>query len=288
MSTLNMTRAIALAAAVALGVATAGCGNESAHASAAPALRVCADPNNLPFSDSARAGFENRIADLVADELDRDVQYTWWAQRRGFVRNTLNAHECDVVMGIPVSSDMLLPTRPYYRSTYVFATRTADSIHIASLDDAQLRTLRVGVQVIGDDYSNAPPAHALAQRGIVDNVTGYTVIGDYSKPHPAWSIMSALADGDIDVAIVWGPLAGYYARNSAVPMSLAAVSPQIDTPFMPFVFDISMGVRREDSVFQRTLNDIIVRRRPGIDSILREYGVPRVEKSYTTTAEVTQ
>jgi mxaJ protein len=276
-----MTARAALLGIVLLAPLMASCRQNTAHAAAAP-LRVCSDPNNLPFSDSTGAGFENRIAQLIGEELARPVEYTWWAQRRGFVRNTLNADICDVVIGIPASIDLLQPTRPYYRSTYVFVTRRSRNLDIASFDDPRLRDLRIGVQVIGDDYTNTPPAHALANRGIVGTVRGYTVIGDYSQPHPASSIMSAVERGDVDVAVVWGPLAGYFAQSSAVPLALAPVSPQIDTPFLPFVFDISMGVRRQDSVFRKQLDDVLVKRRAGIDSILRAYAVPRVERGYAS------
>src|SRR5829696_4599439 len=138
-------------------------------------LRVCADPNNLPFSNEAREGFENKVVDLIAEDLGATVAYTWWAQRRGFVRNTLKAGLCDVVMGVPTSFDLALTTRPYYRSTYVFVSRAEGGRRIESFDDPALRRLRIGVQMIGDDYSNAPPAHALAQRHIVSNVVGYMV-----------------------------------------------------------------------------------------------------------------
>ena len=267
--------------------AHAGCSSDAAHASAPPPLRVCADPNNLPFSDSAESGFENRIADLIAKEMGTRVEYTWWAQRRGFVRNTLRAGLCDVVMGVPSSYDLLQPTRPYYRSTYVFVTRRDRNIDIASLDDRRLRKLRIGVQIIGDDYTNTPPAHALARRGITTNVRGYSVIGDYSQPHPPSSIVTAVQRGDVDIAVVWGPLAGYFAQEDSVPLTLVPVSPQIDTPFLPFVFDISLGVRREDSIFRRKLDGILVTRKPQIDSILSSYGVPRVDRTHApaTAAE---
>jgi mxaJ protein len=146
---------------------------------------VCADPNNLPFSNDNGEGFENKIAALIAHDLAVKVEYTWFAQRRGFVRNTLNARACDVVMGIPAASEMMLTTRPYYRSTYVFLTRADCGLNIESLDDPRLAKLRLGVHLIGDDYANAPPMHALARRGIVKNVAGYSIYGDYSRPQPA-------------------------------------------------------------------------------------------------------
>jgi mxaJ protein len=238
-------------------------------------LRVCADPNNLPFSNKNGEGFENALAQLVARELGRGVEYTWWPQRRGFIRNTLKAGACDVVLGVPSSFEMALATRPYYRSTYVFVYRQDRGIAVRSFDDPTLRKLRIGVQIIGDDGANAPPAHALANRGIVDNVVGYTVYGDYSQPNPPARIVEAVAKGAIDVAVVWGPLAGYFAPRQGVPLAVVPVSPQIDMPFLPFVWDISMGVRRSDKRLQAELDEVLERERPAIDALLNRYGVPR-------------
>src|SRR5581483_7529739 len=176
--------------------------------------------------NEAKAGFENRIADLVGDELNRPVTYTWWAQRRGFVRNTLNAGECDLVIGTAAGMDMLSTTRPYYKSTYVFVTRHDRGLDIRSFDDSVLHRLKIGVQLIGDDFANTPPAHALANRGIVRNLVGFPVYGDYAEPNPAARIMTAVERGDVDVAIVWGPLAGYFAKSSPVALDLVPVSPR--------------------------------------------------------------
>lgn len=240
-------------------------------------LRVCADPNNLPFSNQQQQGFENRIADLVARDLGAKLSYVWWAQRRGFVRNTINQNQCDLLVGVPASFERTRPTIPYYRSTYVFVTRSDRHLTIDSFDDPQLKKLRVGVQLIGDDGINTPPAHALANRGIIRNVKGYTVYADYREPNPPARIIDAVARGDIDVAVAWGPLAGYFAQREPVPLNLRPVSPQIDLPFLPFVFDISMGVRRGNDTLRERLNTIIERRRPEIDRILADYGVPRVD-----------
>lgn len=238
-------------------------------------LRVCADPNNLPFSNDRLEGFENEIAALVARDLGATVRYEWWVQRRGFVRNTLNAGTCDVVMGVPSSFELVLATRPYYRSTYVFVSREDRGLSVRSFDDPALRRLRIGVQMIGDDFANAPPAHALAGRGMIDNVVGYSVYGDYSQPNPPARIVDAVTAGEVDLAVVWGPLAGYFARRQPVPLDLVPVSPQIDLPFLPFVFDISMGVRRGDEAFRDELNGILERRQAEIEEILDRYGVPR-------------
>jgi mxaJ protein len=252
----------------------AGC----AETQAKPAreLRVCSDPNNLPFSNERGEGFENRLAELVAREMGARVKYTWWAQRRGFIRNTLRAGECDLVMGVPSSFELALPTKPYYRSTYVFVYRRDAGFTVRSFDDAVLKRVKIGVHLVGDDYSNTPPAHALGARGIIQNVRGYMLYGDYSKPNPPADILAALARKEIDVAVVWGPLAGYFARRQPVPMEVVPVSPQIDVPFLPFVYDISMGVRREDVALRDSVEAILGRRRGEVEAILDEYGVPRV------------
>jgi mxaJ protein len=206
--------------------------------------------------------------------MHASVQYTWHAQRRGFVRNTLRAGRCDVIMGVPASYEQARTTRPYYRSTYVFVSRRDSGLTLRSLDDEPLRRLLIGVHIIGDDYANAPPVHALAARGIVANVRGYTLYGNYEEPDPPARLVEAVARGEVDVAIVWGPLAGYFARRERVPLEIVPVSPQIDLPFLPFAFDISMGVRQEDTRLQQKLNAILERRRVEIEEILRGYGVP--------------
>jgi len=240
-------------------------------------LRVCADPNNLPFSNEAREGFENKIAELLARDRHARLEYTWWAQRRGFVRNTLNAGACDVVMGVPAAFDPVRTTRPYYTSTYVFASLRDRQLHLGSLDDPRLRSLRIGVQMIGDDFTNSPPAHALSERGMVRNVVGYSVFGDYRQPSPLSGIMDAVERGDVDAAVVWGPAAGFFARGAAHPFELTPVSPRSDGPARPFVFSIAMGVRRDDVALATELDDFIARRRVEIDRILAGYGVPRAE-----------
>ena len=240
-------------------------------------LRVCADPNNLPFSNQAQEGFENRIANLLAADRGARIAYTWWPQRRGFVRNTLQAGTCDIVMGVPAGFELTRTSRPYYRSTYVFAARRDRVTALGSLDDPRLRDQRIGVQMIGDDFSNTPPAHALARRGLVRNVVGFPVYGDYSKPAPLAAIVGAVDRGEVDTALVWGPAAGYFAKTARHPLELTPVSPRADSPSMPFVFDIAMGVRRGDTALQAELDEFIGRRRADIDRILDDYGVPRVE-----------
>jgi quinoprotein dehydrogenase-associated probable ABC transporter substrate-binding protein len=240
-------------------------------------LRVCADPNNLPFSNRRGEGFENKIAELLAREMKLDLEYTWWAQRRGFFRSTLKAGLCDVVIGVPTSFEMALTTAPYYRSTYVFVYRRNKGLKINSFDDPALRTLKIGVQMIGDDFANTPPAHALTNRGIIENVHGYMIYGDYAQANPQAQIIDAVTRGEVDVAVVWGPLAGYFARLSRLPLEIVPVKPEIDQPFLPFVYDISVGVRRGDQEFRDRIEQILEQKRPEIQNILKEYGVPEVQ-----------
>jgi mxaJ protein len=275
---------------IALAVVAAGSaavGVSIARGSGRPALRVCADPNNLPFSNEAQQGFENELAELVARELGMRVAYTWQPQRRGFIRTTLRAGECDVVMGVPSSFELALATNPYYRSTYVFVQR-ADAPPLASMDDPALRTLRVGVPVVGDDYANTPGAAALARRGMIENVKGYSVYGNYDEPHPPSRLVEAVAAGEIDVAIAWGPLAGYFATRQDVPLRLTPVKPQIDPPFTPFVFDMSMAVRRGDDSLRVRLDEVIETRRPEIRALLERYGVPLLRTSADRRADLRQ
>jgi mxaJ protein len=249
----------------------------AASTTPAAALKICADPNNLPFSNREGQGFENKIMEVIADELGEKLDYTWRPQRRGFVRETLKARLCDVIAGVPSDLEQVETTAPYYRSTYVFVTRRESNLAIGSFDDAQLRKLVIGVQIIGDDGANSPPAHALSRRGMIDNIRGFTVYGDYGKPHPLSPIIEAVADGKIDVAVAWGPPAGYFAHRSKVPLAVAAVRPSMDGPLLPMVFDISMGVRHGDDGLRDRLDKALAKRRGDVDAILAAYSVPRMD-----------
>lgn len=240
-------------------------------------LRVCADPNNLPFSNQKGEGLENHLAQLIASELSASVTYTWWPQRRGFIRSTLASGSCDVIMGIPTGAERVLTTRPYYRSTYVFVSRKDRHLDIHSFDDPALKRLKIGVQLVGDDYNNTPPVHALSRRGIVGNLEGYSVYGDYSQANPPARIIDAVVSGAVDIAVAWGPLAGYFARHSGVELDIVPVSPAVDPPGLRFTFDISLGVRPADSALKQQLETVLNRRRRGVDSLLEEFGVPVVQ-----------
>lgn len=246
-----------------------------ARAATPSTLRVCADPNNLPFSDRAGAGFENAIVRLIANDLDARVEYTWWAQRRGYARHTLKENHCDLWPGVATRAAHIDTTEPYYRSSYMFVTRTADGLDLHSFDDSRLRRLRIGVQMIGNDANNTPPAHALARRGIIDNVRGYMIYGNYAEPEPEAAIVRAVESGDVDVAIAWGPVAGYFSQRSSVPLTLSPVPPD-DGRDWPMAFDISMGVRKNDAVFKRKIEAALAREHEAIAAILDRYSIPRV------------
>jgi mxaJ protein len=237
-------------------------------------LRVCADPQNLPFSNNKREGFDNKIADVIARELGDSVSYAWWPSRRGYLRNTLSAGKCDVVIGVPIGFDPVATSKPYYRSTYYIVTRKDKNLGITSLDDPRLKTLRVGVNLLDGDYTNTPPAHALGAHGVHGpNVVGFS--GFYDEEHQPGEIIDSLAKGHIDVALVWGPLAGYFAMKSGVPMTLTAL-PDSDSPDLPFAYGVAIGTRRSDRELRTLIDEILVRKKPEIDKILMEYNVPTV------------
>jgi mxaJ protein len=246
-------------------------------------LRVCADPNNLPFSNRREQGYENRIADLLAARMHLEVRYTWWAQRRGFIRHTLNAHRCDVVMGLPAGDPMVLTTAPYYRSSYVFLYRRDRGLRLASWDDPALRHLRIGIHVAGGDQ-NPPPMQALSRRGIVRNVVGYSLYGNYARPNPPARLVDAVARGEVDVAIIWGPFAGYFAPREPAPLAIRPVVPLQDGPGpgVPFAFDIAVGVRLTDSTLRARLDSALADQRPRIRAVLARYGVPLLSSDHLT------
>jgi quinoprotein dehydrogenase-associated probable ABC transporter substrate-binding protein len=253
-------------ALVALGLA---CGAAQA-AAAMPELRVCADPANLPYSQRDESGFENRIARLVAEDLGMRLSWFWQEQTRSFVRKTMGAGECDLFIGVPAGFDKVLRTRPYYRSTYVAVTRRGTP-PFAGFEPGQLRARRFGVQLIGNDLAASPPGAALAQNGAVENVTGFLVYGD----GPAGKRMvDAVAGGSIDVALVWGPQAGWFARRSAVPLELVPVQAPTGLA-MPFEYAIAMGVRKGDTALRDRLDELLVRRKADIHAILDAYAVPQ-------------
>ena len=242
-----------------------------------PTITACADPNNLPFSNKAGAGFENKLAQMIASDLHAKLDYIWWAQRRGYVRNTLGEKKCDFWPGIGSNVEMVATSRPYYRSTYMFVSRAEANLGGLTLGDPRLKHLKIGVQMVGNDASNTPPAHALAARGVVANVRGYMLYGNYRDPNPPAEIMRAVERGDIDVALVWGPLAGYFAAQSPMPLRLEPVTPWFADNQWPMQFDISVGVQKDNQKLMKEIDRVLARRGPEIRKLLADYRVPVVQ-----------
>jgi mxaJ protein len=247
-------------------------------------LRVCADPSNLPYSNEREEGFENRIARVLADELGIALRFVWSPQRRSFLRRTLNAGECDVVVGWPSGQQGLAQTQAYYASSYVFVTSTRRHRAPTGFDDPLLRELTIGLPAVGTDGSTTPPASSLAKRGIVDKVVGYSVWGaEGDAPAPA-RIVDAVASGEIDMAILWGPFAGYYAKRHGDALTLTVVTPDPAQPALAFRFDMALGVRKADPNLLAELQGALRRREPEIRAILQDYGVPLVEPTQAVAA----
>ncbi len=230
-------------------------------------LRVCADPNNMPFSSRDQSGFENRIAALAAHELNARLIYVWQRMGRGFIREYLDKSQCDLLIGIPVNYRAVLTTSPYYRSTYVFVSRQGKPV--PSLDSPSLHSLKIGIQVLDEQYT--PPGEALARRGLQSSLVGFDTIGNGAD-----SIMRAVADQKVDLAIVWGPLAGYFAKTIGRDLRVAPVQPEVDPPGLPFTFAISMAVRKGNLALRDQLEKVLVDRQSEIHAILDEYGVPQL------------
>jgi quinoprotein dehydrogenase-associated probable ABC transporter substrate-binding protein len=256
------------ALAAALLLAAAG-----AHAAGSErVLRVCADPDNLPYSRQDLSGFENRIAAIMADELHATLRYDWLPLRRGFVRKTMGQGRCDVFIGVPAGFERVLTTRPYYRSSYVFVWRRGeDAPH--SFSDPRIAERRVGVQLIGNDLAATPPGYALARAGATSNVVGYTI---YGAGPAAQRMVDALAARDIDSAVLWGPQAGYFATHAQTPMAMAVARPPAGLA-APFDFAIAMGVAKGKDALRDELDAALQRRRADIDTVLAAYAVPRTD-----------
>lgn len=232
-------------------------------------LRVCADPDNLPFSNKKLEGFENKIAEVIAKELGAELTYYWWPHQRGLIGRVLRPGHCDVLISIPQGWDQVLWTKPYYRTTYVIAYRTDRGLKITSLDDPILRQLKIGVHI------NTPPSDALAERGIVgEHLVGYPLFYDLQS-HPEdypGRILEDLIAGKFDVAIVWGPMAGYFVKKRSAPLELVPL--QDEGPGPPFSFEFSIGVRQGNKPLKAQLEEALSKRQADIRKILEDYGVP--------------
>jgi mxaJ protein len=256
--------ATAFAVAYAASLATVSTQSQPAP-SQATSLRVCGDPDNLPYSNDRLQGFENKIAAVIAADLGAEVKYTWWPHQRGLVKNTLEAGTCDVIFGVPHDLESVLATKPYYRSSYVIVHRKG-SHAVTSLDAPELKTLRIGV------YANTPVEESLARRGLLDHLTAYSLFFDPTgdRDRPA-KLLDDLVAGKVDVAIPWGPLAGYYAKKLSAPIEMQALP---DEEGVPLSFSMGMGVKKGNRDLKARLEAAIDHRQSDIQSVLEEYGVP--------------
>jgi mxaJ protein len=235
-------------------------------------LRICADPDNMPLSNQKGEGFEQKIAELIAKEWNTKIEYAWWPVRRGFFSRALNGRYCDVAIEAPSGLDMAGVTKPYFRSGYVFLTRKDSGLDIKSLADPRLKKLKIGVNLLHSDAENTPPAMALSRYGVVGNLTGYsTFYTDADRPE---DIVEAVANKEVDVAIVWGPVAGYFAKKSAVPLLMVPLADRDSLSDFPFRFNIAMGVRRRDVELRDSLDALLTKKKPEIEAILKQYNVP--------------
>lgn len=235
-------------------------------------LTVCADPNNLPFSNEQQDGFENKIAQLIGDTLDRPLHYRWWPQTIGFVRNTLSARLCDIITGITSVSELVQNTNPYYRSVYALVYRADDGLDIDTLrpSDPRLADLRIGV------VAGTPPASVLTRFRLLDHIHSYERTVDTRLYSPARDAIEDVARGETDLAIVWGPIAGYYAPRQSVPLKVVPLPAEIDS--IPLAFNVSMGIRHRESAWKHELNATLERLQPEIQTILLSYGVPLLDQ----------
>lgn len=239
-------------------------------------LRVCADPNNLPFSNEAREGFENRLAEIIARDVGARLEYTWWSQRKSsFIEKSLDAGRCDVLLGTPANLPSVETTKPYYRSAYVFVSRRDRALRISSLNDPELEKLRIGIQMVGEDY--APPAQLLARRNLLANMVAYSLFGKNNVANPPARIIEAVAHGDVDVAIVWGPFAGFFAKRQSSALDVTPVSPDAYMG-IPFAYQIAAAVRTGDHELRAQIDHVLDRECTAIHALLTDYGVPQTPK----------
>jgi mxaJ protein len=238
-------------------------------------FRVCADPRNLPFSDEAGEGFENKLAELFARKLSEPTSYTYYPQVIGFVRNTLNALRCDVIMGVAVGDDLVQTTNPYYRTTYALVFKPGSGMDgIASLEDGRLKGKHIGV------IAGTPPATVLVQQGLMSLAKPYALTVDTRVSAPTRQMAEDVAAGQIDAGVLWGPIAGYYAQRVSPHLVVAPLLKEQGR----MDFRIAMGVRRSDQDWKRRLNRLITENQSAIDQILTEYGVPLLdEQGHLTT-----
>jgi quinoprotein dehydrogenase-associated probable ABC transporter substrate-binding protein len=235
-------------------------------------LRVCADPNNMPFSTDRGEGFENRLAELLADKLGKGLSYSWYPQATGFVRNTLAAHKCDVIMGIPQGDDLVQVTNPYYRTAYALVLKQGQGLEgVDTLGDPRLKGKRIGI------VAGTPPGNNVAANGLMAHAKPYPLVIDTRIDSSAAAMMHDLATGEIDAGILWGPMAGYYARRTNPAMTVVPLVKETTGPRL--AYRIAMGVRYADQEWKRQLNRTIQENQPTINKLLLSFGVPLLDDS---------
>ena len=235
-------------------------------------LRVCADPNNLPFSNEKGEGFENKLAELFAAKLDKKLAYTFFPQATGFVRMTLASRRCDVIMGYPQGDDLVQSTNPYYQTAYTLVTKAGGPLDgVETLADPRLGDKRIGV------VAGTPPATYLVANGLMAKAKPYPLVIDTRFDSSSQAMMKDLASGEIDAGTLWGPMAGYYAARAEPPMHVALLLKDTGGPRL--VYRITMGVRPSDQNWKRQLNRLIAQNQPAINKILLDFGVPLLDDS---------
>ena len=268
----SIAAAIALLALAAPGLTAQDQPALRSHPPTAGVLRICADPDNMPASNQKGEGYENKIAEFLAKEWNAKLEYAWWPVRRGFFSRALNGRYCDVALTAPSGLDMAATTKPYYRAGYVAVYRKDSGLDLKTLDDPAWKKLRIGVNLLNSDAENTPPAMALSRHGVVGNLVGFTTF--YSELNRPEDIVKAVVDKQVDVSIVWGPLAGYFAQRSPVPLVVQPLAEFDSVTGLPFAFNMSMAVRRREPEFRDSLEKVIDRKRPELEAILRQYAVP--------------
>ena len=235
-------------------------------------LRVCADPHNLPFSNDKGEGFENKLGELFAEKLQKKLDYAYFPQATGFVRMTLNAHRCDVIMGFPQGDDMAQATNPYYRTTYALVAKQGSGLDdVTALSDARLKGKHIGI------VAGTPPATNMIANGLMADAKSYPLMVDTRIESSAERMINDLTSGKIDAGILWGPIAGFYAKKQNPPLH---VTPLVkETTGSRFTYRIGMGVRAADQNWKRLLNRLIQENQPAINKILLDYGVPLLDEN---------
>jgi quinoprotein dehydrogenase-associated probable ABC transporter substrate-binding protein len=226
-------------------------------------------------------GLENKLAQLIAHDLSVDLKYVWFSEHKNFLKHSLNADLCDAVLGVPVDMHDALVTRPYYRSTYVMVTRADRALKIESLYDPHLKGLRIGLHIVGEDY--APPGHLLAAQGLSSQIMGYSLYGAYGEANPPVRLIEGVAKNEVDLAIVWGPFAGYFATKTSVRLTIEPVSP-IRFQMIPFTYSIGVAVRKGDVALQSAIQQVLDKECRGIRALVKGYGFPSPEEAAPSCA----